>query len=247
MSEGAPPPGSGGIPEATIARLPRYLQVLRDVRGRSTISSQQLAEAVGVNPAQLRKDLSYFGSVGTRGVGYDVGRLIALISDHLVGPGSRPFLIVGMGKLGTAMAGFTGYPERGFRIAGLIDVAPDLVGTRLRVATTIGPTSLVIRHLADLPAIVAETGASIALLCVPPRAAQDTLQRLAAAGVTSILNFVSDGVHAPEGVRLRDVDLGRELQILAYYQQHPDTAAPHADTTDGQGTSTQKSQKKVSV
>lgn len=244
MSEGAAPPASGGIPEATIARLPRYLQVLRDLRGVSTVSSQQLAEAVGVNPAQLRKDLSYFGSVGTRGVGYDVGRLIALISDHLVGPAARPFLIVGMGRLGTAMAGFSGYPERGFRIAGLVDVAPDRVGTKLRVATTIGPTSLVIRHLDELPAVVAETGAAIALLCVPPRAAQDTVERLAAAGVTSILNFVSEGVHAPEGVRLRDVDLGRELQILAYYQQHPDPVLPPADAAEGQGTSTQK---KVSV
>ncbi|WP_194793085.1 redox-sensing transcriptional repressor Rex [Raineyella fluvialis] len=244
MSEGAAPPASGGIPDATIARLPRYLQVLRDVRGQVTISSQQLAEAVGVNPAQLRKDLSYFGSVGTRGVGYDVGRLIALISDHLVGPGTRPFMIVGMGKLGTAMAGFTGYPERGFRLAALVDVAPALVGTKLRVATTIGPTSLAVRHLDDLPAIVAETGASLALLCVPPRAAQETVERLATAGVTSILNFVSEGVHAPEGVRLRDVDLARELQILAYYQQHPDTAAPQGDPTDAQGTSTQK---KVSV
>ncbi|MPM75819.1 Redox-sensing transcriptional repressor Rex [bioreactor metagenome] len=177
-------------------------------------------------------------------MGYDVGRLITLISDHLVGPATRPFLIVGMGKLGTAMAGFTGYPERGFRIAGLIDVAPDRVGTKMRVATTIGPTSLVIHHLDDLPAVVAGTGAGIALLCVPPRAAQDTLERLAAVGVTNILSFVSEGVHAPEGVRLRDVDLGRELQILAYYQQHPDTTTPPADAAEGQGTSTQK---KVSV
>lgn len=248
MSEGAAQPvGSGGIPEATIARLPRYWQVLRDVRGQTTISSQQLAEAVGVNPAQLRKDLSYLGSVGTRGVGYDVGRLIDVISEQLVGKAMRPFMIIGMGQLGSAMAAFTGYAERGFRIAALIDTAPGLVGRRMRVATAVGPTSMVIRSIDELDEVIAETGATLALLCVPVRVAQETVDRLAAAGVDSILNFAADGVHAPEGVRLRDVDLGRELQILAYYQQHPAAPAPQpADTGDepDQGLS---SDKKVSV
>lgn len=247
MSEGAARPvGSGGIPEATIVRLPRYWQVLRDVRGRSTVSSQQLAEAAGVNPAQLRKDLSYLGSVGTRGVGYDVGRLIDLISSHLIGPATRPFLIIGLGQLGSAMASYTGYAERGFRIAALIDSAPALVGRRMRVATAIGPTTMVVRSIDELDAVVAETGATLALLCVPVRAAQETVDRLAAAGVDSILNFASDGVHAPEGVRLRGVDLGRELQILAYYQQHPGTPAP-LPGTDGESGQGLSDDKKVSV
>lgn len=247
MSEGAAPPvGSGGIPEATISRLPRYLQELRDVRGQTTISSQQLAEAAGVNPAQLRKDLSYLGSIGTRGVGYDVGRLIDMISGHLTGPGVRPFLIIGMGQLGSAMAAYTGYAERGLRIAALIDTAPGIVGRRMRVATASGPTTLVVRSLDDLDAVVAETGATLALLCVPVRAAQETVDRLAAAGVDSILNFASDGVHAPEGVRLRDVDLGRELQILAFYQQHPDASVLHppVELAASQGV---PNQKKVTV
>lgn len=219
----AQPVGSGEVPEATIERLPRYLQVLRDIRGRSTVSSQQLAEAVGVNSAQLRKDLSHLGSVGTRGVGYDVGRLIELISGQLIGSASRPFLIIGVGLLGSAMAAFTGWAERGLRIAALVDVAPDLLGRRMRVATAIGPTTLEIRPLDEIDAVVAETGATLAMVCVPVRVAQQTVDRLAAAGIDSILNF-ADGVHAPAGVRLRDVDLGRELQILAYYQQHPGPA-----------------------
>ncbi|SDB80235.1 redox-sensing transcriptional repressor [Raineyella antarctica] len=255
MSEGAAQPvGSGGIPEATISRLPRYWQVLRDVRGQTTISSQQLAEAAGVNPAQLRKDLSYLGSVGTRGVGYDVGRLIDMVSGHLIGPASRPFMIIGMGQLGSAMAAFTGYAERGFRIAALIDIAPGLVGRRMRVAAAIGPTTMVVRSIDEIEQVVAETGATLALLCVPVRVAQQTVDRLAAAGVDSILNFAADGVHAPEGVRLRDVDLGRELQILAYYQQHPgapaarpEPAAAEPDAVPTSAASDPSNDKKVSV
>ena len=248
MSEGAAHPVvAGGIPEATIARLPRYWQVLRDVRGQTTISSQQLAEALGVNPAQLRKDLSYLGSVGTRGVGYDVGRLIDLISDHLVGKESRPFLIIGMGQLGSAMAAFTGYAERGFRIAALVDIAAGLVGRRMRVATAIGPTTMLVRSIDEIEQVVAETGATLALLCVPIRVAQATVDRLAAAGVDSILNFAAEGVHAPEGVRLRDVDLGRELQILAYYQQHPGNLAPQPPDAGPKPGPALSNDKKVSV
>ncbi len=219
-------------PEASIARLPRYLQVLRDVRGVTTISSHQLAEAAGVNPAQLRKDLSYLGPLGTRGVGYDVGHLIDVISAHLVGPASRPAMIVGMGLLGSALAAFTGYAERGFRVAALVDTAPGVVGRRIRVATASGPTSLVVRSLDEIDRVVAETGATIALLCVPGRAAQQTLERLTAAGVTGVLNFAGDGIQVPAGVRVRAVDVGRELQILAYYEQHPDTGAGDRVTKD---------------
>ena len=219
-------------PEASIARFPRYLQVLRDVRGVTTISSQQLAEAAGVNPAQLRKDLSYLGPLGTRGVGYGVGHLIDVISGHLVGPASRPAMIVGMGLLGSALAEFTGYAERGFRVVALLDIAPGVVGRRFRVATASGPTTMVVRSLDEIDRVVAETGATIALLCIPGRAAQPTLERLAAAGVTGVLNFAGDGVEAPSGVRIRGVDVGRELQILAYYEQHPDTGAGDRVTKD---------------
>lgn len=247
MSDDAAQPAvSGSLPEATIARLPRYLEVLRDLRGRTTISSQQLAEAVGVNPAQLRKDLSYLGSLGTRGVGYDVGLLIGLISERLVGKAARPFMIIGMGQLGSAMAAFTGYAERGLRIAALVDVSPGLVGRRMRVATAVGPTTMEIRPLDEIDRVVAETGATIALLCVPSRVAQETVDRLAAAGVDSILNFTS-GVHAPPGVRVRDVDMGRELQILAYYQQHPGSTGPARGGSGPGAGQDQPNDKKVSV
>ena len=204
---------SKGIPDATIARLPVYLRVLNQLAdtGIDTVRSGALAEAAGVNSAQLRKDLSYLGSYGRRGVGYDVGYLRLQIGRAVGSTYDWPVIIVGLGNLGTALANYSGFYSRGFRVVGLIDPAPDLVGKMIH--------GLAIRDLDELEDVVASTAAAIAVIATPADAAQVVADRLVDAGVTSILNFAPTVLGVPEGVNVRKVDLGQELQILAYHER----------------------------
>ncbi|MDP9392800.1 MAG: redox-sensing transcriptional repressor Rex [Actinomycetota bacterium] len=202
-----------GIPDATVARLPIYLRALAGLaeRGVATVSSEGLAVAAGVNSAKLRKDLSYLGSYGTRGVGYDVEYLVYQISRELGLTQDWPIVIVGVGNLGHALANYGGFASRGFRIAALLDVEPKLVGTRV--------SGLPIVHMDELEATLERTGASIGVIATSPSAAQDVCDRLVAGGVTSILNFAPVVLAVPDGVDVRKVDLSIELQILAFHEQ----------------------------
>ena len=204
---------SPGIPDATVARLPVYLRALTALaeRGIDTISSGALAEAAGVNPAQLRKDLSHLGSYGTRGVGYDVSYLRFQIGREVGSAHEWPVVIVGIGNLGTALANYSGFASRGFRVVALVDPSPSLVGRRIH--------GLAISDLTELESVVRATGAAIAVLATPAEGAQDVCDRLVSVGVTSILNFASTVLAVPEGINVRKVDLGQELQILAYHEQ----------------------------
>jgi redox-sensing transcriptional repressor len=203
---------SKGIPDATIARLPVYLRVLNQLAdtGIDTVRSGALAQVAGVNSAQLRKDLSYLGSYGRRGVGYDVGYLRLQIGRAVGSTYDWPVIIVGLGNLGTALANYSGFYSRGFRVVGLIDPASDLVGKMIH--------GLAIRDLSELEDVVASTAAAIAVIATPADAAQSVADRLVDAGVTSILNFAPTVLGVPEGVNVRKVDLGQELQILAYHE-----------------------------
>ena len=201
------------IPEATVARLPVYLRILLDLASdkTSTISSEQLAELAGVNAAKVRKDLSYLGSYGTRGVGYDVEYLMFQMSRELGLNQDWPVIIVGIGNLGAALANYGGFSERGFPVAALVDADETKVGTRLG--------DLTIRHIDELPALVKELGAAIGIIATPASAAQEVADRLVSAGVTSVLNFAPAIVTVPPTALLRKVDLAVELQILSFYQQ----------------------------
>jgi redox-sensing transcriptional repressor len=202
-----------GIPDATVARLPVYLRALNQLAEQQidTISSGALAEAAGVNSAQLRKDLSYLGSYGTRGVGYDVKYLRLQIGRAVGSAHDWPVIIVGLGNLGTALANYSGFYSHGFRVVGLIDTSTDLVGKQIH--------GLAISDLTELEEVVASTGAVIAVIATPAEAAQAVADRLVYLGVTSILNFAPTVLVVPEGVNVRKVDLGQELQILAYHEQ----------------------------
>ena len=202
-----------GIPDATVARLPVYLRSLNQLAEQriDTISSGALAEAAGVNSAQLRKDLSYLGTYGTRGVGYDVEYLRLQIGRVVGSAHDWPVIIVGLGNLGTALANYSGFYSHGFRVVGLIDTSPDLVGKRIN--------GLAICDLTELEEVVARTSAVIAVIATPAEAAQAVADRLVYLGVTSILNFAPTVLGVPEGVNVRKVDLGQELQILAYHEQ----------------------------
>ena len=202
-----------GIPEATVARLPVYLRALTSLSDGdvSTASSEDLASAAGVNSAKLRKDLSYLGTYGTRGVGYDVNYLRYQIAREIGLTQDWPVVIVGIGNLGQALANYTGFASRGFHVAALLDADPERVGESVG-GLTISPTD-------KLAAIVREHAVAIGVIATPAEAAQGVCDRLVAAGVSSILNFAPAVLAVPEHVDVRKVDLSIELQILAYHEQ----------------------------
>jgi redox-sensing transcriptional repressor len=208
-----------GIPEATVARLPVYLRTLHGLAevGTATVSSEGLAAAAGVNSAKLRKDLSYLGSYGTRGVGYDVEYLVYQISRELGLTQDWAVVIVGVGNLGHALAHYGGFASRGFRIAGLVDADPDRVGEEM--------VGLTVRAFDELEDVVREAGAAIGVVATPASAAQTVADRLVAAGVTSILNFAPAVLAVPDTVDVRKVDLSIELQILAFHEQRKAAAS----------------------
>lgn len=201
------------IPEATVARLPVYLRILTEQADGSVerISSDRLAELAGVNAAKVRKDLSYLGSYGTRGVGYEVAYLVYQIRRELGLTHDWPVVIVGAGNLGQALAGYGGFGERGFPVAGVVDIDPAKVGSLLG--------GVRVRHLDELAQIVQSRGVTIGVVATPPAAAQDAAERLVRAGVTSILNFAPVVLTVPRSVEVRKVDLAVELQILSFHEQ----------------------------
>jgi redox-sensing transcriptional repressor len=211
------------IPDATVARLPVYLPVLVEQADQSvdSISSEGLAELAGVNAAKVRKDLSYLGSYGTRGVGYEVAYLVYQIRRELGLDHDWPVVIIGAGNLGQALAGYGGFRERGFQVVGIVDIDPDKVGTTLGREDG----AVEVRPLAELPRIVARDNVSIGVVATPPAAAQHAADQLVAAGITSVLNFAPVVLNVPTGVTVRKVDLAVELQILSYHEQRRLSAA----------------------
>ena len=208
-----------GIPEATVSRLPIYHRVLSQIteRGIVTVSSEELAAASGVSSAKRRKDLSFLGSYGTRGGGYDAAYLLYQIQRELGLTQDWPVVIVGVGNLGHALANYGGFASRGFRVAGLIDADPERVGEHVTVGRD--GQVLEIAALADLEKIVTESDALIGVIATPAAAAQDVCDRLVDCGVTSILNFAPVVLATTASVHVRKVDLATELQILAFHEQ----------------------------
>lgn len=210
--------GVRGVPEATVARLPLYLRALTGLaeRGISTVSSDQLAEAAGVTSAKLRKDLSYLGSYGTRGVGYGVDFLRHQISREIGLTQDWAVVIVGIGNLGHALATYAGFASRGFRIAALVDADPARVGEQV-AGLTVQPSE-------SLEYLIREHDIAIGVITTPARAAQGVCDRLVSAGITSVLNFAPTVLQVPPEVDVRKVDLSIELQILAYHEQRKNGA-----------------------
>jgi len=199
-----------------------YLRILSerfDV-GVTNISSEELAEFAGLNAAKVRKDLSYLGSYGTRGVGYDVEFLVYQIRRELGLTHDWHVVIVGAGNLGQALAGYNGFGDRGFPVGGIVDVDETKVGS------VVGGVR--VRHLDELAQVVAARNISIGVIATPGGAAQAAADALVAAGVTSLLNFAPCVIGVPHGVSVRKVDLAVELQILSYYEQRRATAASAA-------------------
>ena len=214
------------IPEATVARLPVYHRSLLQLQSDDvpTVSSEQLADLAGVNAAKVRKDLSYFGSYGIRGVGYDVEQLLVEVRRELGLTHDWPCLIVGAGNLGSALAKFAGFSDRGFSVVAVVDTDPDKVGEQLGAVT--------VRHEDELAALVAEHDVVIGIITTPPSAAQDAAEQLVDAGVRSILNFAPTVLDVPPHVLVREVDVAVELQILAFHEERRSAATRGAAGAD---------------
>ncbi|MEV0106028.1 redox-sensing transcriptional repressor Rex [Nocardia sp. NPDC050799] len=198
------------IPQATVARLATYLRVLALLTddGVAIVSSEELAVAAGVNSAKLRKDLSFLGPNGVRGVGYDVARLRARIEDVLGLSGGHRVVLVGAGNLGRALVGYRGFRRRGFAVVGVFDNDPEVIGREVE--------GLRVRDAAGLTDGIAVLRPTIAVIAVPDDAAQQVCDELVAAGVQSILSFALCPLTAPPGVELRRVDLAVEMQMLSF-------------------------------
>ncbi|MCB0889976.1 MAG: redox-sensing transcriptional repressor Rex [Nocardioidaceae bacterium] len=209
------------IPEATVSRLPVYLRALRAMldEGIATCSSLELAAAAGVNSAKLRKDLSYLGSYGTRGVGYEVEYLSYQIAREIGLTQDWHIVIVGIGNLGHALANYSGFSSRGFRTVALLDADESRQGEDV--------TGMSIRRFDELEAVVAEYRVDIGVIATPAISAQGVCDRMVEVGIRSILNFAPTILNVPQGVDVRRVDLASELQILAFHEQRK--AAPGPD------------------
>jgi len=201
------------IPDATVTRLPIYRRALIELASENelTVSSAALAELAGVNAAKVRKDLSYIGTTGVRGVGYDVKYLLRQIGDALGLDSDAPVLIVGMGNLGQALADYGGFGTRGFPVAALVDASPDKVGTVI--------AGMEVHPPEDLGRLVEELKIRIGIIATPATAAQQVAEALVDAGVGSILSFAPTVLQVPDWLPVRKVDLATELQILSYYEQ----------------------------
>ena len=187
-----------------------YLRCLERLpAGQSRVSSEELAALAGVNAAKVRKDLSYLGSYGVRGVGYEVDKLKLQIGLELGLEEDWAVVIVGIGNLGRALANYGGFEERKFRIVGLFDIDARKVGHSV--------DGQPIEPMTRLAEVVGDRGARIGIITTPAHAAQQVADELADAGIESILNFAPTVIKAPTGVDVRRVDLSTELQVLSFY------------------------------
>ena len=201
------------IPRKTIYRLSTYLRCLAPLKEKNiqTVSSEALAKVAGVKPTQLRKDLAYFGTFGTRGLGYDVVELSHRIADELGTSRLQPVILVGVGNLGLALLSYRGFEREGFEIVAAFDAEPDRPRDKKIPFTIFG--------MEDLPSFVREHGVRIAILTVPAEAAQEVANSLIECGVMGILNFSPSVLHVPEEVMVNNVNLAIELENLSYFIQ----------------------------
>ena len=201
------------IPRKTIYRLSTYLRCLARLKEKQmqTVSSEALAKVAGVKPTQLRKDLAYFGTFGTRGLGYDVAELSKRIADELGTSRLQPVILVGVGNLGLALLSYRGFEKEGFEIVAAFDAEPDRPRDKKLPVVLFG--------MDDLATFIRKHGVRMAILTVPAEAAQEVANQLIESGIAGILNFSPIVLSVPEDVMVNNVNLAIELENLSYFIQ----------------------------
>ena len=204
------------IAESTVRRLSAYLRFLEESaeRGVETISSDALARRGGTTSAQVRKDLSFFGSFGKRGLGYSVPELTASLREILGLGREWNVIIVGAGKIGMALGQYHGFEQRGFHVSAVYDTDPQKIGTQWG--------SIMVRDMANVERDMAENTPDIAVLAVPVGEAQDAANRLIKSGVKAILNFAPTQLQTPADVSVRNVNMAMELEGLSFILSNRD-------------------------
>jgi redox-sensing transcriptional repressor len=225
-AEGAPAPRTDGakyvpleIPDVVIDRLPVYVRALDSLEeeGRDVVNSQELGERLGVTPAQIRKDLSYFGRFGKQGRGYSVARLREELRQILGLTREWPVVLVGVGKLGRAVLGYGGFTPQGFRIVEAFDSDSKIVGTKVN--------GLVVKSVDSLPQELGKVRVEMAIVAVPAVTAQRVIDILVANGVKAILNYAPIAAHVPPRVRIKDIDPVLALQSMTFYVKAQESPA----------------------
>ncbi|MCI0745196.1 MAG: redox-sensing transcriptional repressor Rex [Verrucomicrobia subdivision 3 bacterium] len=204
-------PARPEIPRKTVYRLSVYLRCLQRLKSNAirTVSSEALAKAAGVKPTQLRKDLTYFGQFGTRGLGYDVEELTRMISDLLGTNSLQPVILVGVGNLGSALLAYRGFEKEGFEIVAAFDLLPGAKRNRAKPVFS----------MEKLQEFIRERGVRMAIITVPATVAQEVTNQLVEAGISGILNFAPLVLQVPEEVVVNNVNLAIELENLSYFIQ----------------------------
>lgn len=199
------------IPDIVVGRLPLYLRSLQHMalEGRQVTSSQELGERLGISAAQIRKDLSQFGEFGKQGTGYNIGYLIEQLQKILKVDHDWNLAVVGAGDIGSAVARYRGFANRGFSVQMIFDSDPQKIGTQ------VGP--FVVRDIADIVSDIQEAGIKIAMIAVPASAAQQVADVLVKAGIKAILNYAPISVNVPYNVRVQHTDPSTHLQRMTYY------------------------------
>ena len=204
------------VPEVVIQRLPQYLRALTNLQrsGQEVISSQQLGDLLRVTPAQIRKDLSYFGRFGKQGRGYNIRHLLERLR-HILGlERTWNVAVVGVGRLGRAIISYQGFQPEGFRVVCAFDSDRRLIGEQAG--------GLTIHDIADIRDVLGGQAVQIAIVSVPADEAQTVIDQLVEAGILSILSYAPMSAHVPPHVHIRSVDPVLELQSMTYYLSTPD-------------------------
>ncbi len=199
------------IPDIVVGRLPQYLRSLQRmaIQGRQVTSSQELAERLGISAAQIRKDLSQFGEFGKQGTGYQIPFLIEQLRQILHVEHEWEVVVIGAGDIGSAVARYKGFLNRGFKVEMIFDNDPEKIGTQ------VGPFT--IKDAAQMSQEIQAAGIKVAMITTPAAAAQDVANQLIEAGIKAILNYAPISINVPNGVRVQQIDPTIHLQRMTYY------------------------------
>ena len=199
------------IPDIVVGRLPMYLRSLQRMarEGRQVTSSQELGERLRISAAQIRKDLSQFGEFGKQGTGYNIAYLVEQIQKILHVDHDWEIAVIGAGELGTAVARYKGFTNRGFHVKMVFDNSPEIIGTQVG--------DFIVQDVACIPEAISKSGIQIAMIAVPAAQAQEVANLLIKSGVRAILNYAPISLNVPQGVYLQQIDPSIHLQRMTYY------------------------------